>query len=54
MGLTPNPDLACNRAIKFGPLLRHAELQGADCMATGHYARLLHPLGVDSFHSALL
>lgn len=45
-GLTPNPDLACNRAIKFGPMLRHAELHGADCMATGHYARLLQRPGV--------
>lgn len=44
-GLTPNPDLVCNRAIKFGPMLRYAELQGAHCMATGHYARLLHRPG---------
>ena len=39
-GLTPNPDLACNRHIKFKLLLEHARRQGADCLATGHYARL--------------
>lgn len=47
MGLTPNPDLACNRAIKFGPMLKHAELHGADHMATGHYARLLPQTDLD-------
>ncbi len=39
-GLTPNPDLACNRAIKFDALLRHARSLGADAVCTGHYARL--------------
>mmetsp|Transcript_18002 Transcript_18002/g.54183 ORF Transcript_18002/g.54183 Transcript_18002/m.54183 type:complete len:541 (+) Transcript_18002:574-2196(+) len=39
-GMTPNPDLACNRAIKFDALLQHALGQGADALATGHYARL--------------
>lgn len=40
-GLTPNPDLACNRHIKFGALLEYAkEVHGADTVATGHYARL--------------
>lgn len=38
--MTPNPDLACNRAIKFDALLQHALGQGADALATGHYARL--------------
>lgn len=38
---TPNPDLACNRHIKFGALLRHCETAlGADILATGHYARV--------------
>ncbi|KAK4529349.1 hypothetical protein CCYA_CCYA01G0206 [Cyanidiococcus yangmingshanensis] len=37
-GLTPNPDLACNRYIKFGVLLRHATRQ-TNLLATGHYAR---------------
>jgi hypothetical protein len=39
-GLTPNPDLACNRFIKFDALLDWARAQGADAVATGHYARL--------------
>ena len=39
-GLTPNPDLECNRSIKFGALLKHAQGLGADRVATGHYARL--------------
>lgn len=39
-GLTPNPDLACNRHIKFGALLALARVLGADGVATGHYARL--------------
>lgn len=44
-GLTPNPDLACNRAIKFDALLQHAQALGADTLATGHYARLRTPPG---------
>lgn len=39
-GLTPNPDLPCNRHIKFDALLHHALAEGADLLATGHYARL--------------
>lgn len=39
-GLTPNPDLACNRHIKFDALLTFARGIGADTVATGHYARL--------------
>ncbi len=39
-GRTPNPCLACNRHIKFGPLLEYARAVGADCIATGHYARV--------------
>lgn len=37
-GRTPNPCLDCNRAVKFGALLDWALEQGADAMATGHYA----------------
>lgn len=40
-GETPNPDVACNRAIKFGVFLRRALEAGADAVATGHYARLV-------------
>jgi tRNA-specific 2-thiouridylase len=39
-GRTPNPDVHCNREIKFGVCLRYARRLGADCLATGHYARL--------------
>ena len=39
-GRTPNPDVLCNRAIKFKQFARYAEALGADRIATGHYARL--------------
>ncbi|CAL5219600.1 g1464 [Coccomyxa viridis] len=39
-GVTPNPDLACNRHIKFGALLDHCKGLGADKVATGHYAQI--------------
>jgi tRNA-specific 2-thiouridylase len=38
-GLTPNPDVMCNREIKFGVFLDHARDQGFAAVATGHYAR---------------
>ncbi|WP_353219912.1 tRNA 2-thiouridine(34) synthase MnmA [Salinisphaera sp. S4-8] len=41
-GRTPNPDVLCNREIKFDTFLHHAERLGADAIATGHYARLAH------------
>ena len=39
-GRTPNPDVMCNREIKFGLFLKRALQLGADYIATGHYARL--------------
>src|SRR5215470_1925881 len=39
-GRTPNPDVLCNREIKFGVCLRYAERLGGKLFATGHYARL--------------
>jgi tRNA-specific 2-thiouridylase len=39
-GRTPNPDVLCNREIKFGICLEYAERLGARRFATGHYARL--------------
>ncbi|MFY9462633.1 MAG: tRNA 2-thiouridine(34) synthase MnmA, partial [Candidatus Sungiibacteriota bacterium] len=39
-GRTPNPDVMCNRHIKFGAFLQRALELGADYIATGHYARL--------------
>jgi len=38
-GRTPNPDVACNREIKFGACFEHARRLGAARFATGHYAR---------------
>ncbi|MCQ2133344.1 MAG: tRNA 2-thiouridine(34) synthase MnmA [Bacteroidales bacterium] len=38
-GRTPNPDVLCNREIKFDAFLRAAEKLGADMVATGHYCR---------------
>ena len=40
-GRTPNPCLECNRHVKFRHLVRRARLLGADCLATGHYARIV-------------
>ena len=36
-GRTPNPDVMCNREVKFGVFYRYAMAQGADLIATGHY-----------------
>lgn len=40
-GRTPNPCLECNRHVKFRHLVHRARLLGADCLATGHYARIV-------------
>jgi len=40
-GRTPNPDVLCNREIKFGVALRYARRLGAVRFATGHYARIV-------------
>ncbi|WP_025771754.1 tRNA 2-thiouridine(34) synthase MnmA [Thioalkalivibrio sp. HK1] len=39
-GHTPNPDVLCNREVKFSAFADHAERLGADLIATGHYARI--------------
>jgi len=44
-GRTPNPDVLCNREIKFKVFLDHASALGADYIATGHYARLARAEG---------
>ena len=38
-GYTPNPDVMCNKEIKFGPFLEYANRLGADYIATGHYCK---------------
>ena len=44
-GRTPNPDVLCNREIKFRHFLDAARELGADAIATGHYARIGHDGG---------
>ena len=39
-GRTPNPDIMCNREIKFKLFLERALVEGADMVATGHYVRI--------------
>ncbi len=38
-GRTPNPDIMCNKEVKFGAFYRFAREKGADFIATGHYAQ---------------
>lgn len=38
-GRTPNPDVLCNKEVKFGAFLRFAKERGADYVATGHYVQ---------------
>lgn len=45
-GRTPNPDVLCNREIKFGPFKEEAKKLGADLIATGHYCGISHDEGV--------
>lgn len=46
VGLTPNPDVMCNREMKFGIFQKFAQAQGFEAMATGHYAaRVVHSDG---------
>jgi len=40
-GRTPNPCVICNPTIKFGRLLEEILASGCDCLATGHYARII-------------
>ena len=47
-GRTPNPDVLCNREIKFGPFLQYAKALNADYIATGHYCGIDH--NPDGFH----
>lgn len=52
-GTTPNPDVECNRHIKFGFFYERALSEGADFVATGHYARILKSRGVSTLAKAV-
>lgn len=45
-GETPNPCIVCNDVVKFADLLARVKAQGADFLATGHYARITREGGV--------
>lgn len=52
-GRTPNPDVLCNREIKFGVALTYMRRLGGSHFATGHYARLIRqPDGTTELHKA--
>jgi len=52
-GRTPNPDVLCNREIKFGDCLNHALRLGGERLATGHYARLVPGADGMELHKAI-
>ncbi|MEM8547747.1 MAG: tRNA 2-thiouridine(34) synthase MnmA [Pseudomonadota bacterium] len=52
-GRTPNPDVLCNREIKFGVFADYAARLGADLIATGHYARCARQDGQATLHKGL-
>jgi tRNA-specific 2-thiouridylase len=45
-GRTPNPDIFCNKYIKFGPFLKFAKENGYDAIAMGHYAKRIDKDGM--------
>lgn len=51
-GLTPNPDVMCNREVKFGLFLRKALKMGADYVATGHYVQIKKARGAYRLYRA--
>jgi len=51
-GRTPNPDVMCNKEIKFGLFFDRAIKEGADYIATGHYARIEEENGVFTLKKA--
>ena len=53
-GLTPNPDVMCNREMKFGVFGQYAKAEGFAAVATGHYARRVPSPQPSSLSSQLL
>ena len=51
-GRTPNPDILCDRYIKFDSFMKFAEEQGFDTVATGHYAKMKRSNGVSEICKA--
>jgi tRNA-uridine 2-sulfurtransferase len=49
-GRTPNPDVLCNKEVKFGAFLQFALARGADYIATGHYAQKITTNDTDELH----
>ncbi len=49
-GRTPNPDVMCNKYVKFGAFLEFANAHGADFVATGHYAQRIDVGGAPTMH----
>src|SRR3989337_4136263 len=56
VGRTPNPDVLCNKEIKFGAFWKKAKEMGADYIATGHYAQIIprFDLGISEVEPRLL
>ena len=51
-GRTPNPDVLCNREIKFGVALQYVRRLGGELFATGHYARIVKTAAGVELHKA--
>ncbi|KND50185.1 MAG: tRNA-specific 2-thiouridylase [Parcubacteria bacterium C7867-003] len=52
-GRVPNPDVFCNKYVKFGVFLNKAIEMGADYVATGHYAQVFEKGGIFELHESV-
>lgn len=52
-GRVPNPDVFCNKYVKFGVFLNKAREMGADYVATGHYAQVFENNGIFELHESV-
>ena len=52
-GRTPNPDVLCNKEVKFGAFMHFAKEYGADFIATGHYVQHKNTVGVAELHRGI-